>query len=147
MIEGAPGNSPGKVATGDLRPSRRRRGGDPPPDSPTPGAPEAAHSDHPGRRPAPERLMRESPCPAVRTRTRTRAQPVRLHDTTFDHSPIRFSTLPNSLQDEHVEAAERGQARVIESRVGRCDGRGFRLHEVRFSSRLKAYLERLADED
>ncbi|WP_285129784.1 hypothetical protein, partial [Propionibacterium freudenreichii] len=55
----------------------------------------------------------------------------RLHDTALDHRPIRVQTLPDSLQAELVETAERGQARCSESRVWHVEV--FQMESVRTS--------------
>ncbi|WP_431978055.1 hypothetical protein, partial [Propionibacterium freudenreichii] len=73
----------------------------------------------------PERLMREPTDHRVARgalASTLAAPPVRLHDTALDHRPIRVQTLPDSLQAELVETAERGQARCSESRVGTAEG-------------------------
>ncbi len=81
-------------------------------------APVAAHPHQQRGRPVSERLMRQPAHHAVTRHTLSTALPaprVWLDNAALDHRPARLQTLPDSLETEVIEAAERGQ-------IGRGEG-------------------------
>jgi aminoglycoside phosphotransferase (APT) family kinase protein len=96
-------------------------------------APVATDPDLPVR-PPPGRLGSQPPDHAV-TRctfaTAAAAPLVRFDDPAGDHSAVRFEALPNGLQAELVEPAERSQIRASEGSAGHVEV--FRMGSVRTS--------------
>jgi hypothetical protein len=100
----------------------------------TAGAAEASDRDQQGRRPPPERLVRQPPAHRVSRRTLSpapTAPPIELAtlDPTGQHRPISLQALTNHLQPELVEAAESTEIRGRESSVEHVEV--FRLGCVR----------------
>ncbi|MFU0804559.1 MAG: hypothetical protein ACFWTS_03490 [Pseudoclavibacter caeni] len=77
------------------------------------------------RKSADHRVARHAFAPALP------APPVRRHDTTLDHRPIRLQPLPDGLETEFVQTAERGEIGRNKSRVGHVEV--FRMGSVRTS--------------
>ena len=111
---------PLQAAAGDLRTRRRCPRHVLPPRAPAVSAPVPAHPHQQGRRPVPERLVRQSTRDRVPRHALDTALPtprVVLDDAAFDRGPIRLDQLADGDEAELVEAAERGQVRDRESRV------------------------------
>ena len=111
---------PLQAAAGDLRTRRRCPRHVLPPRAPAVSAPVPAHPHQQGRRPVPERLVRQSTRDRVPRHALDTALPtprVVLDDAAFDRGPIRLDQLADGDEAELVEAAERGQVRGRESRV------------------------------
>lgn len=77
------------------------------------------------RKSADHRVARHAFAPALP------APPVRRHDTTLDHRPIRLQPLPDGLETEFVQTSERGEIGRNKSRVGHVEV--FRMGSVRTS--------------
>ena len=134
VIDHDPRQRPGQPAAGDLRPPHRRPSRVLPPRPCAVFAPVATHPHEQRRGPVPERLMRQPSSHRV-TRDALGAAPpaprIRIHHPALDHRPIRLKALPDSLEAELVESAERGQVRGREGSVEHVEV--FRMGSVRTS--------------
>ena len=104
------------------------------PHVPAAGAPVAADRDQQRRRSPAQRLVRQPAGHAVARRAFAAAAPaplVRARRPGRRAPPVRFETLPDDLEAELVEAAERGQVRAREGSVRHVEV--FRMGGVRTS--------------
>jgi hypothetical protein len=112
---------------------------------PATGAPVAADAHFQHRRAPAQRLVRQPPdhrVPRDSLAAAATTPPVRLHDTTGQHRPIRLESLPGDFKAELVEPAERGQVRASETSVThvevfRMSSRSLRGSRSRLGARSK----------
>jgi hypothetical protein len=127
-----PFQRPPQPPTRQLRPRLRRPGGVLTPHMPTPATPVPAHRDLQHRRAPPQRLVRQPTHHGVAEHplaTATAAPPVRLGDPASKHRTPRLEPLPDHLQTQLIDPAERRQVRAGEGSVGHVEV--FRMVSVR----------------
>jgi hypothetical protein len=111
---------PPQTMPGQLRPRLGRLARVLAPHVPAPSAPVAADDDLQRRRPPPQRFVRQPPDHAVTSgalAAAAPAPPIRFHDPARQNRTTKLQPLPDDLQAELAETAERGQVRANEGSV------------------------------
>ena len=115
-----PGQRPAQPTAGQLGPRLGGPAGVLPPHVTAGRAPVAANRHHQRRRPPTERLVREPAGDAIARgplAAAPPAPPIGVGDPTRQYRPVGLQLLPDDLQTELVEPAERGQVRAREGSV------------------------------